>query len=540
MSRPPDSEATSGRLWWRDGVVYQIYPRSFMDANGDGVGDLEGIRRRLDHLAWLGVDALWLSPIYPSPMADFGYDVSDYCDVHPLFGTLAEFDRLLAEAHERGLRVILDFVPAHTSTEHPWFQESRASRDNPKRDWYFWRDPKPDGAPPNNWPAIFGGSAWEPDPTTGQSYLRSFLVEQADLNWRNPELVAAMHDVLRFWLDRGVDGFRIDVIHRILKDPALRDLPRIPGREDHGYGAFEHVHDENHPDVHGALRELRRLLDGYDERMAVGEVYVLDPAVVAEYYGRGDELHLAFNFRLTHAPWDAAVFREELARFDRLVGERGWPDVVLSSHDAPRHASRYDDPQWGDARARVAALLLLTARGTPFLYYGEEIGMRNVPIPEDARQDPLAWTLHPNVSRDPERTPMQWEPGPGAGFSTERPWLPIAADADARNVAAQREDRSSLLWLYRDALALRRASPALRRGDFALLEAPDGVVAYARTTPGERAVVALNFGDAPERVRLGSGKPDRGLATRAGAPLPADLGDVRLGPAEGVVLIQDS
>lgn len=538
-SRPRDPEGTpSDRLWWRDGVVYQIYPRSFMDASGDGVGDLEGIRRRLDHLSWLGVDALWLSPCFPSPQADFGYDVADYCDIDPLFGSLEDFDRLLADAHARGIRVILDWVPAHTSSEHPWFVASRSSRESPKRDWYVWRDPKPDGAPPNNWLSAFGGSAWEPDPATGQSYLHSHLVEQPDLNWRNPELVAAMHDVLRFWLDRGVDGFRIDVIHKILKDPALRDNPLIPGREGHGYGGQRHLHDENHPDVHGALREIRRLLDGYDERMAVGEVYIMDPETVAEYYGRGDELHLAFNFRLTHAPFSAERFREEVSRFDALVPAEGWPDLVLSSHDAPRHASRYDHPEWGDARARLLALLLLTARGTPFLYYGEEIGMRNVPIPPERRRDPLAWTLHPNVSRDPERTPMQWEPGPGAGFTAGEPWLPIAADADVRNVAAQRADRSSLLWLYRDLLSLRRERAVLRRGRFQALPAPEGVFAFERRLGAERALVALNFGDAPARVDLGGGAPAAGLRTTHGAPLPSDLSRVELAPTEGVVLLQ--
>jgi alpha-glucosidase len=538
MSRPADSEAKTGRLWWRDGIVYQIYPRSYMDANGDGVGDLEGIRQRLDHLAWLGVDAIWLSPIFPSPMADFGYDVSDYCDVDPVFGDLASFDALLADAHAHGIRMILDWVPAHTSVEHPWFRESRASRTSPKRDWYFWRDPGPDGAPPNNWLSVFGGSAWEPDATTGQLYLHSHLVEQPDLNWRNPEVVAAMHDVLRFWLDRGVDGFRIDVIHRILKDADLRDNPLIQGREGHRYGAQEHLYDENDPDVHEALRGIRKVLDAYDERMSVGEVYILDPDTVARYYGNGDELHLAFNFRLTHSPWDATVFRREVEHFDALVPAGCWPDLVLSSHDAPRHASRYDDPAWGEARARVAALLLLTVRGTPFLYYGEEIGMRNVPIPPEAMLDPLARTLHPNVARDPERCPMQWEPEPGAGFSTGKPWLPIAADAASRNVATQRAERDSLLWLYRDAIALRRESVSLRRGSFTAIEAPEGVFAFERVHDGERAVVALNFSCAPQKLALGSGAPARGLRTQHGEPPPKNLAAVEIGPCEGLVAIQ--
>jgi alpha-glucosidase len=535
-SRPVESQRTSGRLWWRDGVIYQIYPRSFMDGSGDGVGDLAGIRSRLEHLSWLGVDGIWLSPCFRSPMADFGYDVADYRDIDPLFGTLADFDALLAEAHARGIRVVLDMVPNHTSDQHPWFLESRSSRTSPKRDWYVWRDPKPDGSPPNNWLSAFGGPAWEPDPTTGQLYLHSFLREQPDLNWRNPEVVRAMHDVLRFWFDRGVDGFRIDVIHRIAKDPALRDNPVI--EPSHGFYGQQHVHDENHPDVHEMLRGLRGVADGYPERMLVGEVYILDPEKVARYYGRGDELHLAFNFTLMRQPWDAAAMAREIARFDALVPPEGWPDVVLSSHDAPRHASRYDDPVFGEDRARVAAMMLLCARGTPFLYYGEEIGMRNVKIPPERLQDPLARTLHPNVSRDPERTPMPWQPGAGAGFSAGEPWLPIGPDADVRNVAAQRGNRASLLWLYRDLIALRRALPALHRGSFALRDAPEGVFAFERRHGAQRALVALNFEGEERRLSLGRGAPGHGLTTRHGAPLPRELSEVILAPCEGVVLIQ--
>jgi alpha-glucosidase len=348
-----------------------------------------------------------------------------------------------------------------------------------------------------------------------------------------------MHGVLRFWLDRGVDGFRIDVVHKMLKDPGLRDNPLLPGREGHGYGSQRHVHDDDHPDVHEALRAIRRVLDAYDERMAVGEVYVMDPEAVARYYGRGDELNLAFNFLLTvNRAWDAAVFRREVERFEALVPPDGWPVWVLSSHDAPRHASRFDDPEHGEARARVAAVWLLTVRATPFLYYGEEIGMRNGAVPEDRLRDPLAWTLHPKLSRDPERTPMQWEPGPGAGFTRGEPWLPIGADADARNAARQRDDRGSLAWLYKDLLALRRATPALHRGAFAPLAAPEGVFAFERRHAGQRAAVALNFTDAPREVSLGRGAPDAGLRSAFGAPLPRDLAAVELAPNEGLVVVQ--
>ena len=506
-----------------------------MDASGDGVGDLEGIRQRLGHLAWLGVDGLWISPCFPSPMADFGYDVADYCDVDPLFGSLADMDRLIADAHARDLRVILDLVPNHSSEAHPWFQASRSSRDDPKRDWYVWRDPAPDGGPPNNWLSIFGGPAWEWDETTGQFYLHSFLKEQPDLDWGNPEVEAAMHDVLRFWFDRGVDGFRIDVIHRIAKDPALRDNPVIDPAL--GYGGQRHIHDENHPDVHERLRGLRRVADAYPERVLIGEVYLFDPAEVARYYGRGDELHQAFNFSLMHAPFSADRMREEIERFHGFVPEAGWPNQVLSSHDAIRHASRYDHPQYGDARARLLAMLLLTTRGTPFLYYGEEIGMRNVEIPEERRQDPLAWMLHPIASRDGERTPMPWKQGDGAGFSSAEPWLPIADDANTRNIASQRDDPSSLLHLYRDLIAMRRETPALERGAQHRLDAPADVYAFERMEGSQRVVVALHFGENRIELDLGPGRVRGGIATRHGAELPQELDRVQLGPAEGVALL---
>jgi alpha-glucosidase len=526
----------SDSLWWKHGVVYQIYPRSFQDTNGDGVGDLEGVRRRLDHLAWLGVDAIWLSPFYPSPMADFGYDVADYCAVDPLFGSLADFDRLVADAHARAIRVVLDWVPNHTSDRHPWFVESRASRTSAKRGWYVWRDPRPDGSPPNNWVSVFGGPAWERDAASGQSYLHSFLREQPDLDWRHPELVRAMHDVLRFWLERGADGFRIDVVQRIAKHPELLDNPLVPDAR--GYGGQRHVHDENHPDVHAMLRGIRRVLDEYPERMAVGEVYLFDPAEVARYYGRGDELHLAFNFSFLRSPWDAAAFRREVERFEALCPPEGWPTWVLSNHDVPRHASRYEHPELGAARSRLAAMMLLTLRGTPFLYAGEEIGMGNVAVPPERLQDPLARTLHPSLSRDGERTPMRWDARePCFGFSAGEPWLPMGPQPPGTEVATQRADRASLLHLYRELIALRRGSPALRQGGYRSLDAPEDVFAYERRADGETARVALNFADAPRRVELGGGRVVRGLHTRAGSLLPESADAVELGAAEGLVVI---
>ena len=525
-------------LWWRDGVLYQIYPRSFRDANGDGVGDLRGIEEKLDHLRWLGVDGIWLSPFFPSPMKDFGYDVSDYCGIDPLFGTLADFDALLEAAHARDLRVIVDWVPAHSSDQHAWFVDSRSGRDAARRDWYVWRDPAPDGGPPNNWLSHFGGRAWTFDDATGQYYLHGFLPEQPDLNWRNPEVVAAMHDVLRFWLDRGVDGFRIDVVHRILKDPELRSNPLRPGQDESGgFGAQQHLHDENHPDLHGALRDIRRLLDGYDERMMVGEVYLMDPDQVATYYGNGDELHLAFNFPFLHSRWSAEAFGGHAERMERLLdGIPGaWPTWTLSNHDHPRHVSRYDDPARPgacDARARLAALLLLTLRGTPFLYYGEEIGMPNVTVPVERMQDPIARTLHPNVSRDPERTPMQWDASPGAGFTDGEPWLPLG-DPSACNVEAQRADPASLLHFYRDLIALRRRTPDLHAGTFRRLPAPDGVLAFER---GGTVRVALNFSDEPRTVDLGPAAVTGGLSTVPDRALPTDASALPLAPDEGLLL----
>ena len=532
----PTLARDDGRLWWRDGVIYQVYPRSFMDSNGDGVGDLEGIRQKLDYVAWLGVDGIWISPFFTSPMADFGYDVADYCGVDPLFGTLADFDRLLRDAHARGIRVILDFVPNHSSDQHPWFRESRASRTNAKRDWYVWRDPGPDGGPPNNWISLFGGPAWEWDAATGQYYLHSFLREQPELNWRNAELERAMHGVLRFWLERGVDGFRIDVAHRLAKDPALRSNPRVPGSDDPGYGGQLHVHDEDHPDVHALYKRMRALSDAYDERVLIGEVFLMDPARVAKYYGEGDQLHQGFNFSLLSGEWSGERFRREVERFHAEVPRQGWPNQVLSNHDVHRHATRYEHAQLGEARARLAALLLLALRGTPFLYYGEELAMRCPYIAPERLRDPVAFRLHPSLTRDPERTPMQWDATPYAGFSTAEPWLPLHDDAGQRNVNAQSRDAGSILHLYRALIALRRAHPALSRGEQRTLEAPPAVFAFERTHARERFVVALNFGDAPLTLSLGEGVALYGLHSRHGAELPGDLARVALGAAEGLVL----
>ncbi|MDB5296454.1 MAG: malL [Phycisphaerales bacterium] len=492
--------------WWQSGIVYQVYPRSFQDGNGDGVGDLAGVIDRLDHLQWLGVDAVWLSPIYPSPMADFGYDVSDYCDVHPLFGDLATFDRLLAEAHRRGLKVILDFVPNHTSDEHPWFAESRSSRTSPKRDWYIWRDPAPGGGPPNNWLSTFGGPAWTLDPASGQYYFHAFLTKQPDVNWRNPALREAMHDVLRFWLDRGVDGFRVDVIYHIVKDDQFRDNPRNPayrpGQNPHHEYLATYITDR--PEVHDVIAGMRRVVDAYPSRMMVGEVYLPVERLVT-YYGEGGAgVHMPFNFQLVTMPWNARAVAEAIDHYEGSLPSYGWPNWVLGNHDNPRVASRVGRPQ-----ARVAAVLLLTLRGTPTLYYGDEIGMTDVPILADQVQDPFEKNVPGlGLGRDPERTPMQWDASPNAGFAppAARPWLPVAADHAAVNVEVQRNDPASLLSLYRRLIAVRRAEPALAVGSYRPVPAEGDVVAYVRrdldAAGGRAFLVVLNFGPRPQAFDL--------------------------------------
>jgi alpha-glucosidase len=464
--------------WWKSAVFYQVYPRSFADGNGDGIGDLAGLRARLDHLVWLGVDALWLSPIYPSPMADFGYDVADYCDVDPLFGTLADLDRLASEVHARGLRLILDWVPNHTSAAHPWFVASRRSRTDPKRAWYVWRDPGPDGAPPNNWVAAFGSGvpAWTRDTATGQYYLHSFLPAQPDLDWSNPEVVAAMHGVLRFWLERGIDGFRVDVVQCLGKDPRLPDDP--PDR-----AGLPHAVLNEHETTHAIVRDLRRLVDSYPgERVLVGEVFLLFAPDVTRYYGQGDELHLAFDLpRTLHTPWTAEAWRERVvSALPAPGGAEAWPTLVLSNHDTPRHRTRLGS----EARARAAAVLLLTLPGTPFLYAGEELGLEDAIVPPERRVDP--------GGRDGCRAPIPWAASPSHGWPAD-PWLPFPPEPERRNVATLAADPGSILHLYRRLLAVRRGSPALSAGRCTLREAPTGVLAYERALGDDRRTVLVNF-----------------------------------------------
>ncbi len=524
--------------WWQTGIVYQVYPRSFQDSNGDGVGDLPGIRQRLPYLQWLGINAVWISPIYPSPMADFGYDVSNYVDVHPLFGTLADMDALIATAHGLGLRVLLDFVPNHTSSQHPWFLESRASRDNPKRDWYVWRDARPDGSPPNNWLSRFDArSAWQWDAATGQYYLHSFLKEQPDLNWRHPPVREAMLDAMRFWLDRGVDGFRVDVPWFVMKDPLLRDNPPNPDWRE-GMDPFDRlaqVYSENDPNIHEFNRWLRQVVDAYDDRVLVGETY-LPVAELVKHYGDDDEFHMPFNFQLIKAPWDAATVRSITESYEAALPPAGWPNWVLGNHDQHRIASRV-----GPRQARVAMMLLLTLRGTPTMYYGDEIGMQDVPIPPDKVQDP--WEeFHPGLGlgRDPERTPMQWDGSPNAGFCPAgvEPWLPLAADALTSNMAAQSDQPASILTLTRTLIKLRRTFPVFTVGSFQTMDAPPGVLAYMRRAGTQRCLVALNFTGEERSWRLPAGLRTGGLLVSTGLDRldAAEDGELFLRPDEGVVL----
>ncbi len=482
-------------------MIYQIYPRSFQDSDGDGVGDLAGIELRLDYLATLGIDAIWLSPIYPSPMADFGYDVADYCDISPMFGDLDGFDRLLAAVHERGIKLLLDFVPNHSSDIHPWFVESRSSRMNPKRDWYIWRDPAPGGRPPNNWISDFGGSSWEWDETTGQYYLHAFLKEQPDLNWRHPELREAMIGVLRFWLDRGVDGFRIDVLWHIIKDATLRDNPInedwTPDRTQRD--RLIQLYSTDQPEAHEIAAEFRALADSYGDRVLIGEIYLPNERL-ARWFGTADspEVHLPVNFGLIENAWDAVSLRRMIADYEASLPEFGWPNWMFGSHDAPRIAARV-----GDAQARVAAMLLLTLRGTPTLYQGDEIGIGEVPIPRDRVHDPQD-LRQPDlgIGRDRSRTPVRWDDSVYAGFSSVDPWLPLGDDWRVRNVAAQDRDSGSTLVLYRSLLSLRRRHAALAIGDLLLMDAAEDVLAFQRQHDDERLLVALNLGDQPRPLTL--------------------------------------
>jgi alpha-glucosidase len=539
--------------WWRHGVVYQVYPRSFADGNGDGIGDLRGIIEHLDHLndgtrSSLGVDAIWLSPIYPSPDFDFGYDVADYVGVDPRYGTLADFEAFVRASHERGIRVVLDFVLNHTSHRHPWFEGSRSGRSGPYADWYIWADSPGRSITggrrrPNNWRSFFGGPAWTWDDTRQQFYMHTFLTEQPDLNWRNPEVRAALMGVVRTWLDRGVDGLRLDVFNVFFKDAQLRSNPRRIGRRS-AWSWQRHLHDRDQPELVGALAELRALVDAYPGTMTVGELF---DGSIAEAAANAAPRHLIFDWSLIWPKWSAQAFRAAIARRDAGFGPEVWPANVLSNHDQPRQASRFAPSgvsvTEGDARAKVAAGMLLTLRGAAFLYYGEEIGQRNIVVPNAQAADPPARRasfLFPWWNRDQCRGPMSWRGGPGAGFTTGRPWLPIAPDAVTRNVARQSAEPDSILSFYRRLIWLRRDTPVLGEGSQELIDVGDAdVLAYVRRLGDTSAVILLNFASRPAAIDVpppGSGRSWRvALSTHEDASAEGLGARVTLKPLEALI-----
>jgi alpha-glucosidase len=486
--------------WWREGIFYQIYPRSFQDSNGDGIGDLPGIISRVLYLRDLGVDAIWLSSIFPSPMADFGYDISNYLGVDPIFGTLDDFDTLVAVAHACNLKVILDLVPNHTSDQHPWFIESRSSRDDPKRDWYLWREPRADGTAPNNWMSEFGGSAWKYDAGTKQYYYHAFLAQQPDLNWRNPAVRQAIYDVMRFWFRRSVDGFRVDVLWHLIKDAEFRDNPPNPsfrlGRPPHE--ALLPQYSTDRPEILDVVTEMRRVVDEFNDRVLISEIYLPVDRLVA-YYGKDlSGAHLPFNFALLSTPWNARAIATLIDDYESALPAAAWPNWVLSNHDRPRVASRV-----GQAQARVAAMLLLTLRGTPTLYYGDEIGMRQVSIAQDQVRDPFEKNVPGiGVGRDGCRTPMQWNAEAHGGFTAGEPWLPLANDYAHENVANLSADTRSVFNLYRALIELRKATPELVAGRYAPVATTGDLLAYRREYAGNALLIVLNLG--PDPISIGS------------------------------------
>ena len=524
--------------WWQSGVIYQVYPRSFMDSNGDGVGDLPGLLARLDYVQWLGVDAIWLSPVYPSPMADFGYDVADFENVDPVFGTLQDLDQVIEQAHARGLKVILDYVPNHTSDEHPWFQHSRLDRTNEKRDWYIWRDPAPGGGPPNNWLSLFGGgSAWQFDQRTGQYYLHLYDVKQPDLNWRNPQVRKAMYDVVRFWMDRGVDGLRVDAFAGLIKDEHWRDNPLNEHWREGDSDDQRHIrrYTRDLPEVHEPLREMRQMVDAYGERVLIAELYLpLDRLML--YYGAGlDEAHLPFNFQLvTLAGWEAQAIQRLVDSYEEALPANAWPNWVLGNHDQPRVATRV-----GREQARIAHMLLLTLRGTPTCYYGDELGMPDGNVPPEIMHDPRG-KQNPLLSRDNARTPMQWDSSPNAGFSTPDalPWLPVAAEYQLDNVAREQADSHSFLTFVHALLELRRSSPALQVGSYRSIEQDNtSCFVYQRELETQRYLVALNISNQEQTLHLPIQSDGNVLlSTHLDRVERIDLREIQLRKNEGVLI----
>jgi alpha-glucosidase len=498
QTQPVDSE---GHQWWQHAVFYEIYPRSFMDSNGDGIGDLKGIDSKLDYLKSLGVDAIWITPCYPSPQVDFGYDVSNYEDIDPMYGTLADFDHLQQAAKQRGIRIIMDFVMNHTSDQHPWFLDSRSSRTAAKRDWYMWHDGKGPGLPPNNWISEFGGSAWTFDAKTGQFYYHYFYPQQPDLNWHNPTVHDAMFDVTRWWYKRGVAGFRLDAVDTLFEDPDLRDNPVLPGLNKYGDPKEQNVYNTKLPEVHDVLRDLRKVADE-SNAVLIGETWTKDVNELKQYYGdHSNELQMPMDFMFTKVDkLSPPEFRRQIAAVDSAGG---WPVFVLSNHDIVRSYVRYGDGQHNDAIAKLMASLYLTLRGTPIMYYGEEIGMtNNDPVRKEDVKDPIGRVGWPQEKgRDGERTPMQWDDSANAGFTRGMPWLPVPPSYKTVNVASELKDPSSILQVYRSLLTLRHKNQALMEGDYVALNENDpNVLSYLRRYKNEAVLVVLNMSSQPQEV----------------------------------------
>jgi alpha-glucosidase len=492
-----------GHEWWHHAVFYEVYPRSFADSNNNGIGDLKGITSKLDYLKQLGVDAIWITPCFPSPQVDFGYDVSDYENIDPMYGTLADFDQLVSEAKKRDIKVILDFVVNHTSDQHKWFLDSKSSRTSAKRDWYIWRDGKGPNQPPNNWTSTFGGPAWTLDPTTGQYYYHYFYAEQPDLNWRNPAVKEAMLEATRFWYKRGVAGFRLDAVDTLFEDLELKDNPVLPGTDKFGMPNTNEIYNKKLPEVHDVLRDLRKVADEYGA-VLIGETWTKNVSELKDYYGEhNNELQMPMDLMMTEfKQLSAAKFREHI---EAVEGASGWPVFVITNHDIMRSYTRWGDGTHNDEIAKMMAAMYLTLRGTPIMYYGEEIGMENTePKSKDEVKDPIGrrgWPLE--KGRDGERTPMQWSSGLNAGFTIGKPWLPVAPSYKERNVAAEVTDRNSIFNFYRQLLALRHQEAALRDGEYIALNQHDpNVLTYVRRYKGEAILVVLNMSGSQQKVRF--------------------------------------
>lgn len=534
----------SDKKWWHGAVAYQLYPRSFKDTNNDGIGDIRGIIEQLDYLNdgspnSLGIDAIWLNPIYPSPQYDFGYDIMDYNDIDPQYGTMADFDELLAEAHKRGIHILMDIVPSVTSHLHPWFIESRSHKNSPKRDWYIWVDPPKKGKYPNKWLGMFGGRAWDFDAKTEQFYYHNSLPEQPDLNWKNPKVAKAILNAMEFWLKKGVDGFRVDVLNFTHKDSKLRNNPYCLGIRP--YDMQKHIYDRNRPEAVEVGKMMRAMVDKYEDKMLVAEIFINDVDEAAKYYGdNNDGMHLVFNFAFMHSKFKAQSFKRSITNWLEVTAGRGWPSYFLSNHDQPRHITRYKKGKWTISRAKIAAMLLLTLKGTPFIYMGEEIGMQDVKIKRNELRDSVGkhyWPFH--RGRDRARTPIQWNSEEYAGFSTVKPWLPVHKNYQSVNYASLEKDPSSLLHTYRQLIWLRKDNPALSYGDFEFYnKVPKGVLAYFRRYEGKTILVALNMTSKNYRFSI-----DDSLSYKGGQVLfstienkEIDLSRVKLAPYQGIVI----